>query len=322
MKKRFTRREVLAGLAGGVLGRAAPAVPAGPFPTGDNRVVSARLKGSTDLEGESAGMLLDRTVARLTGADDPADAWCTLFSKNDHVSIKVNCLGGAGMSTGKSLVMAVVERLERCGVRRNRIIIWDRLTRELKEVGYPVAAGGSGLQVYGTDETGYSREIYESGSVGSLVSRILIERCNKIINMPILKDHGICGMTFALKNYFGAIHNPNKYHLNRCNPYIGDLNAMPLVREREVLILGDLGCIQAAGGPSFKSAWVVPYGGIIAGRDPVAVDAVALRILEEARSRIAQPSLAEKGLYPDYIEAAARSGAGNLEGMQHMAMEV
>ncbi len=322
MKKHFTRREVLAALAGGLLGGAAKTVIAVPLPARSNRVISARLSSRADFDRESAGVLLDRAVSRLTGSNDPADAWCTLFSPHDHVSIKVNCLGGARMSTGTALVMAVVRRLEKCGVRRNRIIIWDRITSELEEAGYPLAVGGGELQVYGTDEAGYSGEIYENGSVGSLFSRILTERCNKIINMPILKDHGICGMTFALKNYFGAIHNPNKYHLNRCNPYIGDLNAMPLIRERETLILGDLNRIQAEGGPSFKSAWAVPYGGVIAGRDPVAVDAVALKILEKARQRIARPGLREKGLYPDYIEAAALGGAGSLDGMEHEEIEV
>jgi hypothetical protein len=97
---------------------------------------------------------------------------------------------------------------------------------------------------------------------------------------------------------------------------------MSLIRKRETLILGDLNRIQAAGGPSFKSAWTVPYGGVIAGRDPVAVDAVALNILEEARRRIAQPGLREKGLYPDYIEAAALGGVGSLDGMEHMEIEV
>lgn len=322
MKKRFTRREVLVALAGGILGGRAGPLIAGSLPARSNRVISARLRLHTGFDREIAGTLLDRAVARLTGCDDPADAWRSLFSPTDHVSIKVNCLGGSGMSTGAPLVLAVVERLERCGITRNRIIVWDRLGRELKEAGYPLAAGGSDLQVYGTDETGYGGEILENGAVGSLFSRILTERCNKIINMPVLKDHGICGMTFALKNYFGAIHNPNKYHLNRCNPYIGDLNAMPVIRERETLIVGDLSRIQADGGPSFKSAWIVPYGGLIAGRDPVAVDAVALKILEQSRERIGRPGLREKGLFPDYVEAAARTGAGSLEGMEHVELVV
>ncbi len=321
MKRQYTRRELLGVLAGGVLGGSI-AAPAGVPTARTNRVISARLPRPADLDTGKAGRLLDQAITHLTGADDPADAWCSLFSPVDYVSIKVNCLGGPGMSTSPVLVTALAERLVKCGIKPIRIIIWDRITRELKEAGYTVTRGGSDLQVYGTDDAGYSRELHENGSVGSLFSRILTERCNKIINVPILKDHGICGMTFALKNYFGAIHNPNKYHLNRCNPYIGDLNAMKLIRERETLIVGDLSRIQAEGGPSFKSAWAVPYSGVIVGRDPVAVDMAALTILDATRKRIGRPDLKEKGLYPDYIEAAAGTGAGSLEGIQHVEIEV
>jgi uncharacterized protein (DUF362 family) len=321
VRRHYTRRELLGVLAGGVLGGSIAAMAGAP-PARTNRVISARLPQPADLDPGNAGKLLDQAIIHLTGADDPADAWCSLFSPADHVSIKVNCLGGPGMSTSPILVAALTERLVKCGIKPMQIIVWDRITRELKEAGYTVTRGGSEFQVYGTDNTGYSREIYENGSVGSLFSRILTDRCNKIINMPILKDHGICGMTFALKNYFGAIHNPNKYHLNRCNPYIGDLNAMKLIREREALIVGDLSCIQAEGGPSFKSAWAVPYGGVIVGRDPVAVDAAALTILDTTRKRIGRPDLKAKGLYPDYIEAAAETDAGSLEGIQHVEIEV
>ncbi len=321
MKRHYTRRELLGALAGGVLGGSIAATTRAPAAR-TNRVISARLPRPAELNPGTAGRLLDEAILHLTGADAPADAWCSLFSPADHVSIKVNCLGGPGMSTSPVLVAAMAERLVKCGIKPIQIIVWDRITRELKEAGYTVTKGGSELQVYGTDDAGYGREIRENGSVGSLFSRILTDRCNKIINMPILKDHGICGMTFSLKNYFGAIHNPNKYHLNRCNPYIGDLNAMKLIRERETLIVGDLSRIQAEGGPSFKSAWAVPYGGVIVGRDPVAVDAAALAILDATRKRIGRPDLKAKGLYPDYIEAAAKTDAGSLEGIQLVEIEV
>jgi len=48
------------------------------------------------------------------------------------------------------------------------------------------------------------------GSVGSLLSTTLTRTCDAVVNLPVLKDHGIVGVTMALKNLFGAIHNPNK----------------------------------------------------------------------------------------------------------------
>ena len=57
-----------------------------------------------------------------------------------------------------------------------------------------------------------------------------------LINLPVLKDHDGAGVTIALKNMYGAIHNPNKYHPNGCDPYVADLNMLPEIRSRMKLI--------------------------------------------------------------------------------------
>jgi hypothetical protein len=52
----------------------------------------------------------------------------------------------------------------------------------------------------------------------------------------------------ALKNMYGVIHNPNKYHPNGCNPYIADLNMLPEIRTRMRLTICDAttACTKAA----------------------------------------------------------------------------
>lgn len=318
MRRLYTRRDFFAFLAGGALAAARPSPSASRIPRVKNRVVTFRRGGIERRDPAALGALLDGAVVEATGAPTASDAWLSLFSDRDHVSIKVNCLGGPAISTNPSLVRAVVRRLRNCGVKERNIIIWDRLSRELGEAGFELSRGGGGVQCYGTDEAGYERSIREKGSVGSLFSRILTERCSKIVNMPVLKDHGVCGVTFALKNYFGAIHNPNKYHLNGCDPYIGDLNSMRCIRDKEVLIIGDLTRVQADGGPGYKSRWAVPYGGVMIGRDPVAVDSAALGILEKLRRELDRPSLESKKLRPSYIRTAAGLGVGVREGFDHI----
>ncbi len=323
MKKLYTRRELLAILTGaGLSGRRAVSASS-ISPQESNTVVTARIGKSVKLGTDQFGLMLDRAIVQLTGARDASDAWTSLFSPNDYVSIKVNCIGGPAISTNPLLVAAVVARLILCGVKERRIIIWDRASRELKEAGYRLSMGGSDIQCYGTDKVGYRNTLYEHGSVASLFSRIHTDRCTKIINMPILKDHGICGVTFALKNYFGAIHNPNKFHLNRCDPYIGELNAMKIIREKESLIVGDMTRIQADGGPGYKSQWAINYNGIMIGRDPVAVDSAGLEILRNVRKDLGRPTLEAKGLKPDYIDTAAEMGVGNrIQGKELIELSI
>ncbi len=313
MNEKMTRREFLAVLAGGTYAVSRSTAIKPSSAAARSRVVTAYSPGDPRIDVDGLGRLLDRSITALTGASDPNDAWRFLFSPDDQVSIKVNCLGGPGMSTDPRLVDAIVERLIRCGLQKRRIIIWDRFSRELDEAGYTLSMGGSGIQCYGTDEAGYSRELYEHDSVASLFSRILTDRCNKVINVPILKHHGICGMTFAMKNHFGSINNPNKYHLNSCEPYIGHLNSMQVIRRREALIVGDMTKIQADGGPSHKSKWAVRYGRVLVGTDPVAVDRTALDILQDVRKSMGIPALEDSGQYPHYIEKAVDAGVGKPE---------
>ena len=53
-----------------------------------------------------------------------------------------------------------------------------------------------------------------------------------------------------------------------------------------------------------------PLETIMAGTDPLAVDATAWRIIESERARRGLPSLAEAGRPPRYIATAAQLGLG------------
>ena len=90
---------------------------------------------------------------------------------------------------------------------------------------------------------------------------ILAEKCTAIINVPVLKDHDLAGVTMAMKNFYGAIHNPNKYHDNNCNPYIAELNTSPIIKDKTRLIVCDALLAQYNGGPAFKPQYTWNYGG-------------------------------------------------------------
>ena len=321
--KRLTRREFFSILATGFL------LPGGTRITRGSgkvyhpgKVVSVTKNTSNNLTKEEISEMLDKAITTLTGIKNHHEAWLSLFNPNDHVSIKVNCLGGLMMSSNPNIALSLVDKLISCGIKKRNILIWDRSTRELKESGYPVNIGGSDIQCFGTDEVGYSQRLYEYESVGSLFSRIVTDFSNKIINLPVLKDHGICGLTFALKNHFGSINNPNKYHLNKGNPYIADLNKIPLLREREVLIVGDATYIQVDGGPAYKKHWARRLNTILMADDPVAMDSVVLRILQRERRKLKRPALESVDLYPDYIETAWRKGIGEAKNIEHVKINI
>jgi uncharacterized protein (DUF362 family) len=256
---------------------------------------------------------LGRMVRELSGAGSDRDGWSSLFPRGSRVGIKLNCLAGPLLSPRPALVEAIVEGLGTAGVPPENIVVWERSDRELERCGFTVNARGSGPRVYGTDNRaagGYENRIRTSGSVGSCFSRILTEQCDLLINVGVLKDHDLAGVSVGLKNLYGLIHNPNKYHDNACDPYVAELAAHPLLRRRLRLSICDATTAQCQGGPAWQAGWAWNYGGLLAARDPVALDRVGARLIEERRAARGLPTLAEAGRAPAWIATAGRLGLG------------
>jgi hypothetical protein len=97
--------------------------------------------------------------------------------------------------------------------------------------------------------------------------------------MPILKYHNQSGITFAMKNHFGTFDNPGAFHEPRTGQAIAELNALPEIRERTRLVIGD--ALQIA--PESIGGWfrAVTGDSILVSFDPVAHDAVGFQVLGE-----------------------------------------
>jgi uncharacterized protein (DUF362 family) len=158
--------------------------------------------------------------------------------------------------------------------------------------------------------SGYDPEISESRAVGTCLSRIVSTKASAIINLPLLKDHDLAGISVALKNHFGSINNPNKMHTDHCTPYVADLNLMPAIRDKQRLIVCDALLVTFDGGPSFNPQHTARYGALLVGTDPVAIDAIGLQIIEDLRKRHGLEPIAAQARAPRYIAVAGRYGLG------------
>ena len=109
-----------------------------------------------------------------------------------------------------------------------------------------------------------------------------------------------------MKNLFGVIHNPNKYHGSGCDPYLSDLFEHPSVKEKFRLSVCDAHRAQCQGGPAYVAKWSWPFGGFLVAADPVALDTVGAGILEDRRRSLGLPSLEEAGRPPVHLKTAHR----------------
>lgn len=280
---------------------------------GVGRVIVAQNKGFLDskrkVDEEKAFKAMTLALMKLLDIAKGTKAWRALFGPQDRVGIKVNTLSGRRLSTHPGLVRAIVKGLRTAGVSEKNILIWDRMTGELDRAGFHVRTRG-GVRCFGSDRVGYERTPRIVGSVGSCFSRILTDFCTALVNVPVLKDHDLAGVTLGMKNFFGAIHNPNKYHDNGCSPYVADLNSHPLIRDKLRLIVCDGLIALCHGGPAYKRRWAWDYRGLLIGLDPVALDMVGAKIVERRRQEVGLPSLKASGREVKYIDVAANLGLG------------
>lgn len=177
----------------------------------------------------------------------------------------------------------------------------------------------------------------------SHLSMIVSRMVNKVINLPVLKDHGSAGVTLALKNMsHGFFNNVCRSHLpkvphdqaisgpNQCNTFIPTVLTHPLVRQKTVLHILDglVGVWQ--GGPSSYSGCVWAEKSLFFATDPVAMDRVGWARVDAKRVEKGLPVVAKTGMQfpgqekeafdrrqPEHIILAGSIGLGTFDQLDH-----
>jgi uncharacterized protein (DUF362 family) len=253
--------------------------------------------------------LLDKAMAAYTGREKPLEAWKSIIPAEilagKTIGLKVNGLGGRGISTHAALTLAIAERLQQAGVRAGNILVWERDARSLAACGMTVNTDASRVLCYGSDVGGYEDQPAQCGPVQVRLAKILTRQCAMVINLPILKDHEMAGVTFSMKNMYGVVDKPFLLHPNNCNPGVADLNAIPVVREKVWFTIGDAISSVYDGGPGFRPERLWYPNALVVGEDRVALDHTAWQMIERQRAAAGVPTLEAAGRRPDYIVTAA-----------------
>ncbi len=282
----------------------------------ESRVAAIRGKGVIDQTGElsqpKVAEMIRRGLQILTGSPNAKEGFGQIFARDDRVGIKISTIGGRKISTRPEVSLTLADLLAKSGLHERNIIIWDRTNRELKEAGYRLSSSSNSLKVFGTDMdgAGYETELVSHLNIGSLFSTIQTNFVTASISLAVLKDHGLAGVTAGMKNYFGSIHNPNKYHDTRCDPFIAELFDSDLIRRKHKLSVLDGLVVQYHRGPSFHPQWAESCGVLVFSRDPVAADAVGWRLVDKLRAKKGLPSLQEDRREPAYLITAEKMGLG------------
>jgi uncharacterized protein (DUF362 family) len=283
--------------------------------------------------------MVNRLVLAVTGQSDVSKAWASLVSPNDRIGIKICAAGGDLFTTHHDIVNAIVDGLVSAGHSRSSIIVWDRSLGGIKGAGYRQGIDGYQLQATAPRDGYDPKAVLSAPLIGKLVwgdfdyagditkvpvlsdtentsnvshfSNILSTGVTKIINVPVMsisETNGIAGciynMTipnidnwrrFAQRSRFGA-------------ESLAEIYANPLIAKKVVFNLMDGLIAQYAGGPQPQPNYAVHNATLYASKDPVALDAIALKRLEEWRTRA---SLRAIGQQAAYVGFASQLGLGN-----------
>jgi hypothetical protein len=111
------------------------------------------------------------------------------------------------------------------------------------------------------------------------------ESCTALIALPALKAHWLTGIGTVLKNYITYSGHPSRYH-GENNDRLGEIWLLPHVKGKTRLVLVDALRPLCDKGPQADPRYMWDYGGMIAGIDPVAVEAVCLKIITARREAL------------------------------------
>jgi uncharacterized protein (DUF362 family) len=161
----------------------------------------------------------------------------------------------------------------------------------------------------------------------SHAAKFITKEVNKLINLPVLKDHQSAGVTLALKNLsHGLVNNVARSHgttsLNACGSFIPAVVSMPAIRNKVVLNILDGVKGLYHGGPGARPEFVWEHKTIYFATDPVALDHIGWRVIDEKRAQVGMKPLVQDvpdkfstfvHRQPEHVEIAGALGLGEWD---------
>jgi uncharacterized protein (DUF362 family) len=303
----------------------------------DSRAMGPSLTPRQEVVDQIVGVL----VRAVTGKSSESEAWRSLVRPGDRVGIKVSALPGPVGGTHPAVVRSVVRGLEEAGIPSRDLLVWDRRREDLTACGFDtvpgltlrwvengegydpsvtVSAPAIGRLVYGDSAfrksaadldalLGPREQLSELSHLPVVLSRDV----DKVIVIPSLCDSCFTGVHGALAAMtVGCLDNWRRFGKGGGfgDAALAEVYSDPKVGGKVILAIMDGLMLQYAGGPYPAPGNCVVFSTLFASKDPVAVDAAALRLLDEQRELSRMPKASADG---GHVAEAESRGLGNAD---------
>lgn len=225
------------------------------------------------------------------------------ISKDDIVALKPNVSWNRApmhaANTNPELVKCVVEHCFNAGA--SKVMVMDNSCNDARmcfnRSGIKNAAESAGAEVILPEK----RKFKIVNMAGFVLTNwpvfMPILEADKVINLPIVKHHNLCRATMGMKNWYGMIDGRRNQLHQKIDLSIADLATF----FRPTLTILDANRVLMKNGPVGGNVNdVKEFQTVIAGTDPVAIDAFGATILGANVNDI------------EYIQIAHNRGIGNM----------
>ncbi len=274
------RREFLRVAGAAALGAAAALPLLGQEPLKKTKVVLVRHKNVVESGGELNAALLAGMLDEAVSVlfDSPSPGEAWKGVAAPSDVVGIKTNQWASLHTPRELEEAIRSRLVGAGVRAANISIDDR----------------------------------------GILSNPIFQRATALVNVRPMRAHAWSGVGGCLKNYIMFSPSPADYHPDSCVD-LGALWNLPNVKGRTrlnilVMLTPQFHCVAPH---HFDAEYTWVYGGLLVGTDPVAVDAVGLRIIE-AKRRLYFKEVTPMRPSPKHIAAADKKHGVGIADMDRI----
>ncbi len=268
---------------------------------------------SAGVEGWSEAHYLEVARALVEAHEEETD-WEMEPGETGRVALKVYTGSGPGLETPKDLVRALIVLLEERGFRREAIVVFNNDPFLLRRAGYlpPLSQRrddfeGVPVRFLTGPESTDEDWFYESSLPGrqdfpglgtldfrsatdgdrrSHLPMLLIDEVDFWINLPVVVDHPVLGLSGALLNAsLWNVTNRERFFRSRISgsTAAAEIAAIPELRERLAFTLVSLERFQFIGGPRFNAYYTASRDRVLLGQDLAGLDRVALQEINRER---------------------------------------
>jgi uncharacterized protein (DUF362 family) len=254
---------------------------------------SAQIPQLAAVEGESPAAITKEAIAMLGGMKK-------FVGRGDRVIIKPNIgwdrTPEMAACTNPDVVKALVELTQEAGAKHVTVI--DNTTNQAKRCyvrsGILDAVKSTGASMPYVDETRVKKMPLKGEWLKEWDILLDVLEADKIINVPIAKHHSLCRLTMGMKNWLGATGGARNQLHQKLDQAMVDLATF----FKPVLTVLDAYRILVRNGPQggrLSDTKLVKT--VVAGTDPVAVDAMGATFFDIRPQELLYLKLAqERGL--------------------------